>query len=92
MKTFKKNYIGKGTQVPFLQIVKVTLKVAELMNFVYEYEGEDYVTIEIAKMQKPDMYGKDHTVYCTTLEEVVDENPAPKKRKSQKPEMADLPF
>ena len=42
MKTYKKNYIGKGTQVPNMQIVKVTVKVAELLNFVYEYEGEDY--------------------------------------------------
>ena len=29
MKTYKKNYIGKGTQVPNMQIVKVTVKVAE---------------------------------------------------------------
>lgn len=92
MKTYKKNYIGKGTQVPNMQIVKVTVNVSEMMNFVYDYDGEDYITFEVAKMQAADKFGRDHTVYCTTTEEVADEKPAPKKRNSRKPEYADLPF
>jgi len=92
MKTYKKNYIGKGTQVPNMQIAKVTLKVSELLKFKHKYEGEDYISFEVAKLQSTDKFGKDFTVYCTTQEEVEDEKPVPKKRKSQKPEYADLPF
>lgn len=92
MKTYKKNYIGKGTQVPNMQIAKVTVKVAELLKFKHEFEGEEYITFEVAKMQNPDKFGRDYTVYCVTTEEVKDEKPAPKKRKSKKPENADIPF
>jgi hypothetical protein len=92
MKTYKKNYIGKGTQVPNMSIAKCTVKVSEMMKFVHEYEGEDYITFEVAKMQNPDKFGRDYTVYCTTREEVEDEKPAPKKRKSKKAESANIPF
>ncbi len=67
--TFKKNYIGKGTIVPNMSIVKATVKVSELLKFVHEYEGEQYCTFEVAKLQNPDKFGRDHTVYCTTPEE-----------------------
>ena len=92
MKTYKKNYIGKGTQVPNMTIAKCTVKVAEMLKFKHEYEGEEYITFEVAKMQNPDKFGRDYTVYCTTREEVEDEKLAPKKRKSKKTENADLPF
>ena len=92
MKTYKKNYIGKGTQVPNMQIAKVTVKVTEMLKFKHEFEGEEYITFEVAKMQNPDKFGRDYTVYCTTREEVEDEKPAPKKRKSKKAESADIPF
>jgi len=48
MKTYKKNYIGKGTQVPNMSIAKCTVKVSEMMKFIHEYEGEDYITFEVA--------------------------------------------
>ena len=91
MKTYKKNYIGKGTQVPNMQIAKVTVKVAELLKFVHEYEGEKYCTFEVAKMQQPDKFGREYTVYCTTREE-VEEEPVKKSRKTKKEENAPLPF
>ena len=34
-------------------------------------------------MQNPDKFERDYPVYCTTREEVEDEKPAPKKRKSK---------
>lgn len=83
MKTFKKNYIGKGTQVTNLQIVRATVKVSEFMKFKYTFEGDEYVTFEVAKMQNPDQYGRDHTVYCTTQEEVEEENPPKQSRKKR---------
>ena len=74
-KKFKKNYIGKGKQVVTkagkkLDIVKVTLKVAEIEKFKHEYEGEEYLTFEVAKMQKADDYKRTHTAYVSTREEV----------------------
>lgn len=92
MKTYKKNYIGKGTQVPNMQIAKCTVKVSELLKFKHEYEGEEYIRFEVAKMQNPDKFGRDYTVYCTTSEVVEDKKPAQKKRKSKKDENADIPW
>ena len=70
MKTYKKNYIGKGTQVPNMQIVKVTIKVEEFLKFKHEFEGNEYITFEVAKMQKADNYNRTHTAYVITREEV----------------------
>lgn len=84
MKTYKKNYIGKGTQVPDLSIVKVTVKVNELLNHAHEFEGEQYCTFEVAKLQEPDKFGRDHTVYCTAMEEVPEEAPKKSPKKSTK--------
>ena len=82
MKSYKKNYIGKGTQVPDLPIVKVTVKVAEFLEHVHEFEGEQYCTFEVAKMQEPDKFGRDHTVYCTTMEEVPEDGTKKLTKKS----------
>ena len=38
MKTYNKNYIGKGTQEPNIQIVKVTVKVAKLLKRLFKDE------------------------------------------------------
>jgi len=65
MKSYKKNYIGKGTQVENMEIVKVTLKVDEVLN--------EYITFEVAKMKQPDNFGRTHTAYVTTREEVPEE-------------------
>jgi hypothetical protein len=73
MKSFKKNYIGKGTQVENMEIVKVTLKVAEIEKFKHEFEGEEYISFEVAKMQQPDKFGRTHTAYVSTREKVAEE-------------------
>lgn len=75
MTSFTKNYIGKGKQVVTkkgkeLEIVKVTLKVSEVLQHKHEYEGEEYLTFELAKMQKPDDYKRTHTAYISVREEV----------------------
>ena len=92
MKTYKKNYIGKGTQVPNMTIAKCTVKVSEMLKFKHEFEGEEYITFEVAKMKQPDKFNRSYTLYCTTMEQAEDEKPAPKKRKSKKAENADIPF
>ena len=71
MKTFVKNYIGKGKQIAELQIVKVTCKLADLEKYAYEYDGIRYVTFEVAKMKSKDSFGRDHTCYVSHREEAV---------------------
>ena len=74
---FKKNYIGKGTQVPNMSIAKCTVNVAELLKHVHIFKDEEYVTFEVAKLQSRDKFGKDYTVYCTTRIETDEKKPAP---------------
>jgi len=78
MKTFVKNYIGKGKQVAGLSIAKVTCKVEDLVKYAYEYDGVEYVTFEVAKMKTPDNFGRDYTVYVSQKEEV--EEPQSKRK------------
>jgi hypothetical protein len=66
---FTKNYIGKGKQVKGLQIVKFSFKVADITKFTHEYDGEDYLSFEIAKMKEPDKFGREYTAYVSVLEE-----------------------
>lgn len=78
MKNFKKNYIGKGTKNATLDIVKISLKVEDILSFKHTYEGTDYITFEVARLQTPDKYGHTHTAYVTTKEEVPEaENETP---------------
>jgi hypothetical protein len=76
MKSFKKNYIGKGTQVENMEIVKVTLKVEEILKHKHEYDGNEYLTFEVAKMKQADNFGRTHTAYVTTREEAPEEETA----------------
>jgi len=83
MKTFVKNFIGKGKQVAGMEIVKVTCKLEDLQNFAYEYNNTLYVTFEVAKMKHADNYGRDFTVYVNSQEEEKPATPAkasPKKK------------
>jgi len=90
MKTFVKNYIGKGKQVAGLQIVKVTCKLEDLQKHAYEYDGIQYVTFEVAKMKSKDSFGRDHTVYVSHREET--EEPAIiKQEKEPVPQPVETP-
>jgi hypothetical protein len=62
---FSKKYLGKGKQVENLDIVEVSLNMAELQNHTFEFEGETFVKFNIAKMKEPDQYGKTHMVYVS---------------------------
>lgn len=92
MKTFQKNYIGKGKRVADLNILKITIRLDALKAIAYEYEGIQYVTFEVAEMLHPDQFGRSHTVYHNTLVENNEpsiEFPAeqPKKKPARKPKV-----
>jgi hypothetical protein len=96
MKKFEKHYLGKAKQVDGLQIIKVSLKVADILKFAHQYEGEDYISFEVARMQQPDKYGRQYTVYVNSLVEHEEEqgkvDPAGKKktkRKQKEPDKSD---
>jgi hypothetical protein len=79
MKTFKKTYIGKGKQNPNFDIVKMTLKVDDFQNLIFEKDGVKYLTFEVAKMREADQFGRTHTAYV-----VVPENIEPKFEPQEK--------
>jgi len=87
MKKFVKNYIGKAKKVEGLEIIKVNLKIADLVQFAHKYNDQDYISLEIAKLQNPDKFGHDYTIYVNRLEEAHVEEPASEaapKKKSHK--------
>ena len=91
--SFEKVFIGKGRQVPNMQITRVTIPMEKLMEIAYEKNGVEYCTFEVAKMKEADAFGREYTVYYS--KKVADKEPAPKKkgsRKKKSPEAVDLPF
>ena len=75
MKTFSKQYIGKGVQHDSLDLVKVTLKMDEVQKHQHEFEGEKYLTFELAKLQQTDKFGRTHTAYVSVKDEAATEKP-----------------
>ena len=101
MTTFEKHYIGKGTQVANLDIVKVVLPVEGLEAAVFEKDGIKYLSFEIAKMKQPDKFDRTHTCYFQTKVSTVDaktQDPEKQKKgkkaskKKQAEQEDDLPF
>lgn len=74
MKKFVKTYVGKGKSTP-MGIIKVHLLVSELMKFAHQFNDQDYVNIEIARLKSPDNFGRDYTVYVNSLVETSEEVP-----------------
>ena len=83
LKNFLKNFIGKGKQIKGLQIIKVTVNMDGLEHFTYEFNGEQYLTFEVAKMKSPDQFGREYTVYVSRQEEIEEET-EPKQEKPAK--------
>ena len=90
MKTFEKIYIGKGKKVGDMNIVKVTLKLDDLLALAYEYEGTQYVSFEIAQMINPDTFGRTHTVYHSKLVSQPGNEPVAEKPKTKRGRKASI--
>ena len=80
MTSFTKHYIGKGVQHETLDLVKVNLKMEQVLKFKHKFEGSEYLTFELARLQEVDKFGKTHTCYVSEKEKNGDE----KHRKSSK--------
>ena len=103
MTTFEKHYIGKGTQVPNLSIVKVVIPIENIQDAIFEKDGKEYLSFEIAKLKNPDKFGRDYTCYYQQKVHTEDapSNEPEKQKKAQKPsgkkktakkDSDDLPF
>ena len=102
MTTFEKHYIGKGTQISNLDIVKVVLPAEGIEAAMFEREGIKYLGFEVAKMKAPDQFGRTHTCYYQTKVQKSDSTDAqPEKQKKVKnestkktvvPKEDDLPY
>lgn len=85
MTQFEKNYIGKGSRVKNLDIIRVSIsreKLEEILkNDMVEYDGNEYLVFEIAGLKETDKYGRTHTAY---ISKKVETEEKPKKRKTVK--------
>ena len=68
MKTFVKNYIGRGTINQFA-IVKLSLNLSEMMKYAVEVNGKMVINIEVAALREKDHWDRTHTAYVTTVSE-----------------------
>lgn len=69
MSQFEKTYIGKGTQVKDLNIIRVSVSKETLeeilKDHMVDYDGKEYLVFEVAGLKEPDQYGKTHTAYIS---------------------------
>lgn len=69
MAQFEKTYIGKGSKVKDLEIIRVSISRENLeqilIDHLVEYEGNEYLIFEVAALKEADQYGKTHTAYVS---------------------------
>ena len=69
MAQFEKTYIGKGSKVKDLDIVRVSISrenLEQILNdHLVEYEGKEYFIFEVAALKEADQYGKTHAAYIS---------------------------
>jgi hypothetical protein len=96
--TFEKHYIGKGTLVKDLDIIKVVIPLPFDEKAVFEKEGKQYLSFEVSRMKEPDKFGRTHTCYFQTREtgESADNNSEIQESKAEEEPVLepedDLPF
>lgn len=69
MAQFEKTYIGKGSKIKDLDIVRVSISresLEEILNdHIVDYEGKVYLVFKMAALKEAYQYGKTHTVYVS---------------------------
>jgi hypothetical protein len=84
MSQFEKTYIGKGSKVKDLDIIRVSIAretLEEILkNHLVDFEGNEFLVFEVAALKEPDFYGKTHSAYISK------KIAAPKKRGIKKSE------
>ncbi|WP_162344150.1 hypothetical protein [Cyclobacterium salsum] len=69
MSQFEKTYIGKGTQVKDLNIIRVSISKETLekifKDHMVDYDGKEYLVFEVASLKEPEQCGKTHAAYIS---------------------------
>lgn len=69
MAQFEKIYIGKGSKIKDLDIVRLSIAreaLEEILkDHMVEYEGKEYFIFEVAALKEADQYGKTHAAYIS---------------------------
>jgi hypothetical protein len=72
MSHFEKIFIGKGSKVNNLDIVRISIskeKLQEMLNSeLLSFNGNEYLVFEVAALKETDSYGKSHTAYVSKVE------------------------
>jgi hypothetical protein len=94
MKNFEKLFIGKGTKVNNLDIVRVSIsreKLEEIMKSdMVNYDGNEFLVFEVAGLKQPDNYGRTHTAYISKKTESAPKESKARPKKAKQEEA--LPF
>jgi hypothetical protein len=65
MSKFEKTYIGKGSKVKDLDIIRVSIAretLEEILkSHLVDFEGNEFLVCEVAALKEADLYGKTHT-------------------------------
>ncbi len=69
MSQFEKTYIGKGSKVKDLDIIRVSIAretLEEILkNHLVEFERNEFMVFEVAALKESDHYKKTHTAYIS---------------------------
>jgi len=90
--------IGKGKEVEGFEIIKINLKISDIVKSAHKYKDEDYISLEVSKLQNTDNFGHDYTAYVNRLEEEKVSEPAAnskkqtRKSKAAKQKASESPF
>jgi hypothetical protein len=60
------------------------LKVEDLLKVTHEWNGVEYLTFELAKMQQKDEFGRTHTAYVSVREKDEAKEEAEEQKKTAK--------
>jgi len=82
--SFTKTYIGKGKKVAKLDIIAVSINMAQAEEFIFEYEGQRYLKFEIAALKEADKFGKTHTAYISQRQKETPTAEEPKPKSTRK--------
>ncbi len=69
---------AKARQTPIGEVLRLSFKVDELVNFVREHVNEKgYVNFEVSKRREPSGYGDTHSVKLDTWQPTRQDRPTP---------------
>ena len=84
----EKIYVGSGVEKFDGDLIQQSICLTDIKNnardFIFEYDGKQYIKLKTVKKREVDQYGKTHYVEVDTWK------PEPKKQEAQQDD--DLPF